>query len=303
MVVEHLRARRSAAGPGAARAGVAGEQDALGDGLVWAQVDGLWRHAREHRTRVAGAMAKDKKKDKKDKKDSKGVEADAIAAIRSAVERTLRLRRGRSVHARAHARDRRRDRARPPNKVRSTLEDMKVLDEVKSLRREVEALAAPRRVARGEPGRCDGRCRAARSPRPKKPPRASRGRKAAAKPPAPTKTPAARKRAATQAGGGEGRREQAAAQGRAEQAAARSRRPRQDGRAEQAAAAKSGRKKPAARSPRRRSRPRRSPQPEARRAKPAAPAPTPARRRSPPPLRATAAPRRPPAAKPAAGSS
>src|SRR6478736_9454893 len=87
-------------------------------------------------------MAKDKKKDKKDKKDSKGVDADAIAAIRSAVERTLQA----SVEGAQATRERTREIVdeivEAANKVKGTLEDMKILDEVKRLRREVEALAA-----------------------------------------------------------------------------------------------------------------------------------------------------------------
>src|ERR1700754_3137967 len=87
-------------------------------------------------------MAK-KDKEKKDKKDSKGsAEPDAVAALRSALERTL--------HASAEGAQATRDRTREivdeiataANKVRHTLEDMRVLDEVKRLRSEVEALAS-----------------------------------------------------------------------------------------------------------------------------------------------------------------
>src|SRR3954469_9883102 len=86
-------------------------------------------------------MAKKDSK-KKDQKDSKATDTDAVAAIRSAVERTL--------HASAEGAQSTRERTREivdeiaaaANRVRSTLEDMKVLDEVKRLRREVEALAS-----------------------------------------------------------------------------------------------------------------------------------------------------------------
>src|SRR3954469_19921434 len=87
-------------------------------------------------------MAK-KDKEKKDKKDSKGsAEPDAVAALRSALERTL--------HASAEGAQATRERTREivdeiataANKVRHTLEDMRVLDEVKRLRSEVEALAS-----------------------------------------------------------------------------------------------------------------------------------------------------------------
>src|SRR5919109_1482102 len=83
-----------------------------------------------------------KKDKKKDQKAAKGVETDALAAVRSAVERTL--------HASAEGASSTRERTREivdeiaaaANKVRTTLEDMRVLDEVKRLRREVEALAS-----------------------------------------------------------------------------------------------------------------------------------------------------------------
>ena len=86
-------------------------------------------------------MAKKDKK-KKDKKDDKGVEADVLAAVRSAFERTV----GASAEGAASTRERTREIvdeiAAAAGKVRHTLEDMKVLDEVKRLRREVEALAS-----------------------------------------------------------------------------------------------------------------------------------------------------------------
>src|SRR3954471_24727993 len=95
-------------------------------------------------------MAK-KDKEKKDKKDSKGsAEPDAVAALRSALERTL--------HASAEGAQATRERTREivdeiataANKARHTLEDMRVLDEAKRLRREGEALAS--RVASLEIG-------------------------------------------------------------------------------------------------------------------------------------------------------
>src|SRR3954451_23840979 len=87
-------------------------------------------------------MAK-KDKDKKDRKDSKGsAETDAVAALRSALERTL--------HASAEGAQATRERTREivdeisaaASRVRHTLEDMRVLDEVKRLRGEVYSLAA-----------------------------------------------------------------------------------------------------------------------------------------------------------------
>src|SRR3954466_12186814 len=86
-------------------------------------------------------MAKDKKKDKKGKKDSKGVETDAIAAVRSAVERTLHASSEGAQSTRERTREIVEEIAQAANKVRGSLRDMKVLDEVKRLRREVETLA------------------------------------------------------------------------------------------------------------------------------------------------------------------
>src|SRR3954447_8719635 len=87
-------------------------------------------------------MAKDKKKDKKDKKSDKSVESDALAAVRSAVERTLHASAEGAQSTQKRTREIVEEIAAAANKVRGTLEDMKVLDEVKRLRREVEALAS-----------------------------------------------------------------------------------------------------------------------------------------------------------------
>src|ERR1700740_471611 len=92
------------------------------------------------------------KKDKK-KKDSKAAETDAVAALRSAVERTLQA----SAEGASATRERTREIvdeiAAAAGRGGHTLEDMRVLDEVKRLRSEVEALAA--RVASFE-GRLPG---------------------------------------------------------------------------------------------------------------------------------------------------
>src|SRR3954469_11132449 len=87
-------------------------------------------------------MAKDKKKDKKDRKADTSVESDALAAVRSAVERALQLSSESAQSTRERTREIVDDIAAAAGKVRGTLEDMKVLDEVKRLRREVEALAS-----------------------------------------------------------------------------------------------------------------------------------------------------------------
>jgi hypothetical protein len=146
---------------------------------------------------------KDKKKDMKD---------DTVAALRAAVERTLQI----SAEGAQSTRDRTREIvdeiAAAAGRVRSTLEDLRVLDEIKGLRREVETLA--RRVASLEKpatGSGDGAAAApaataaATKPRAAKPraakPRAGKPRAAtpsAAKPGASARKPAgARKPRAT----------------------------------------------------------------------------------------------------------
>src|ERR1700749_182565 len=89
-------------------------------------------------------MAK-KDKDKKGKKDDTGAELDAVAAIRAAVERTLQLSAEGAQSTRERTREIVDDIASAAGRVRSSLEDLRVLDEVKALRREVETLA--KRVA------------------------------------------------------------------------------------------------------------------------------------------------------------
>src|SRR4051794_14475700 len=82
------------------------------------------------------------KKDKKKQKDAKSAETDPVAALRSAFERTFSA----SAEGAQATRDRTREIvdeiANAAGRLRHTLEDMRVLDEVKRLRSEVEALAA-----------------------------------------------------------------------------------------------------------------------------------------------------------------
>src|SRR5215218_7062404 len=82
------------------------------------------------------------KKDKKKKKDNKAGEADAIAAVRAAVERTLQVSAEGAQSTRERTREIVDEIAAAAGRVRHTLEDMRVLDEVKRLRSEIEALAA-----------------------------------------------------------------------------------------------------------------------------------------------------------------
>src|SRR3954467_6456255 len=122
-----------------------------------------------------------KKKEKKDKKDTKGsAETDPVAALRSAFERTFSASAEGAQATRERTREIVDEIAAAAGKVRSTLEDMKVLDEVKRLRREVGPRAP--RGARREPRPAPG---AGGAPAP-----------ASAKPGAVKRKPAARKSAA-----------------------------------------------------------------------------------------------------------
>src|SRR3954454_23355751 len=114
-----------------------------------------------------------KKKEKKDKKDTKGsAETDPVAALRSAFERTFSASAEGAQATRERTREIVDEIAAAAGRVRHTLEDMKVLDEVKKLRSEVEALAA--RVASLEL------------------PRGGGAKSAPAKPATPAKRPAAK---------------------------------------------------------------------------------------------------------------
>src|SRR4051794_41676931 len=81
------------------------------------------------------------KKDKK-KKDAKSAETDPVAALRSAVERTLSASAEGAQATRERTREIVDELAAAAGRLRNTLEDMRVLDEVKRLRSEVESLAA-----------------------------------------------------------------------------------------------------------------------------------------------------------------
>src|SRR3954466_15636319 len=82
-----------------------------------------------------------KKDKKKDKKDAKAAEPDAVAALRSAFERTFNASAEGAQATRERTREIVDEIAAAAGRVRHTLEDMRVLDEVKKLRSEVEALA------------------------------------------------------------------------------------------------------------------------------------------------------------------
>ena len=119
-----------------------------------------------------------KKDKKKDKQAAKGVDADALAQLRSVLERTFEG----AQHSTREVVD---EIAAAAGKLRSTIEDLRVLDEVKRLRREVEALAAKVASLDSEESKP--------APAPAKKPAA---RKTAAKRTAVKRKPAARKAAA-----------------------------------------------------------------------------------------------------------
>jgi hypothetical protein len=133
-------------------------------------------------------MAKKDKKDKKDKQDSHGVPQDAIDAVRAAIERTFHVSSEGGHSTRERTREIVDEIASAAGRVRQTLEDMKVLDELKGLRRELETLA--RRVAAME-----GRPSAG-GPVAKPDPAAPAAAKPATARPAAAKKPAAKKPAA-----------------------------------------------------------------------------------------------------------
>src|SRR6201989_604039 len=81
------------------------------------------------------------KKDSK-KKDKKDPQQDTVDAIRAAVERGLQLSAEGAQATQKRTRELVDEIATAAGRVRHTLEDMKVLDELKRLRTEVEALAS-----------------------------------------------------------------------------------------------------------------------------------------------------------------
>src|SRR5919199_5439959 len=82
-------------------------------------------------------MAKSKKKDKKD-----GAQSEAVDAIRAAIERGLQVSAEGAQATRERTRELVDEIASAAGRVRQSLEDMRVLDELRRLRTEVEALAA-----------------------------------------------------------------------------------------------------------------------------------------------------------------
>jgi hypothetical protein len=80
------------------------------------------------------------KKNKKDKKD--GAQAEAVDSIRAAIERGLQLSAEGAQATRERTRELVDEIASAAGRVRQSFEDMRVLDELRRLRNEVEALGA-----------------------------------------------------------------------------------------------------------------------------------------------------------------
>ncbi len=127
-------------------------------------------------------MAKPKKKDKKD-----GAQQEAVDAIRAAIERGLQMSAEGAQATRERTRELVEEIASAAGRVRQSLEDMRVLDELRKLRTEVEALAA-RVAALERPGTSSAGTSTAARPATAKP----RGKTASTR----TRKPAARKPAA-----------------------------------------------------------------------------------------------------------
>lgn len=124
-------------------------------------------------------MAKPKKKDKKD-----GAQQEAVDAIRAAIERGLQMSAEGAQATRERTRELVEEIASAAGRVRQSLEDMRVLDELRKLRTEVEALAA-RVAALERPGTSSAGTSTAARPATAKP----RGKTASTR----TRKPAARK--------------------------------------------------------------------------------------------------------------
>src|SRR5919206_5279827 len=82
-------------------------------------------------------MAKSKKKDKKD-----GAQSEAVDAIRAAIERGLQVSAEGAQATRERTRELVDEIASAAGRVRQSIDDMRVLDELRRLRNEVEALGA-----------------------------------------------------------------------------------------------------------------------------------------------------------------
>ena len=141
------------------------------------------------------------KKDKKKKDKQKGSDAaDAVEAVRSAVERTFQATTEGAASTSKRTRTLVDEVANAASRIRETIEDLKILEDVRGLRSELEALA--RRVAalevRGGSAVASGARRAAprQARRERKPAKRTAARKPAKRTPAQAGQATAAKRAA-----------------------------------------------------------------------------------------------------------
>ena len=135
------------------------------------------------------------KKDKKASKKDKGREpADVVDAVRGAVERTFQATAGGTEGARDRGRNLLDDVASAAQRIRESFDDLRVLEDVKGLRAEIEALS--KRVAELEKKQAAAPAAAEAPAAATKP---APARRAPARKPAAAKTTAARKPAAAKA--------------------------------------------------------------------------------------------------------
>jgi hypothetical protein len=81
------------------------------------------------------------KKDKKSKKDDKNGTQDAVETVRSAIERTFQATAEGAAGTQKRTRELVDEVARAAARIRETIEDLKVLDDLKGIRDELEGLA------------------------------------------------------------------------------------------------------------------------------------------------------------------
>src|SRR5919107_5490888 len=86
-----------------------------------------------------------KKEKKNSKKDKKPAPADVVDAVRGAVERTFQATAGQTEGARDRGRNLLDDVASAAQRIRESFDDLRVLEDVRGLRAEIEALS--KRVA------------------------------------------------------------------------------------------------------------------------------------------------------------
>jgi len=138
---------------------------------------------------------KDKKKAAEPKKGKSREPADVVDAVRGAVERTFQATTGSTEGARDRGRSLLDDVASAAQRIRESFDDLRVLEDVKGLRAEIEALS--RRVAELEKQKAAAPAAApAAAAKPAAPPKRAPAKRAPAKRATPTRKPAASTRKA-----------------------------------------------------------------------------------------------------------